>query len=426
MYWVMGFLPFALLLLGFPIFLLLLITSLVVLLFFFDVPMTVVAQIIYNSLDKYALLAVPFFVFAGSLMSRGGISVRLLRWVASLIGGFRANIPLTSLGFAALFGATSGITTAATAAIGTLTYPRMREAGYSESFASALITSEGALDNLIPPSIAMIIYSIASDSSVIRLWTAGIGPCLLLASFFGAYIYYHSIKVGITDTNPFSFKEFLYATRDGVWALGAIVVIIGGIYSGVFSPTEAAGVASVYAIVISYFVYREVTLAQLFETATRAMYLTALIFIIVAVAGLYSWLLTISGIAQATVDLITSLHSAPWVILLVINVFLLFIGCFLDPASALIMLTPLLAPIALSLGVDPTHFGVIVVMNLTIGTFHPPFGLNIFVCQALFKTPSALLYRGLIPFVSLAVLALAIVTYVPPVSLTIMHLLIGK
>jgi C4-dicarboxylate transporter DctM subunit len=421
MYWVMGILPFVLLLLGFPIFLLLLVTSLTVLIFFFDVPMTVVAQIIFNSLNKYALLAVPFFVFAGSLMSRGGISVRLLRWVASLIGGFRANVPLTSLGFAALFGATSGITTAATAAIGTLTYPRMREAGYSESFASALITSEGALDNLIPPSIAMIIYGIASDTSIIQLWTAGIGPCILLSSFFGIYIYYHSISVGITETGRFSWKEFFLATRDGVWALGAIVVIIGGIYSGVFSPTEAAGVASVYAIIISYFVYKEVTLTQLFETATRSMYLTGLIFIIVAVAGLYSWLLTISGIAGDTVSLISTLHASPWVILLVINLFLLFIGCFLDPASALIMLTPLLAPVAVSLGVDPIHFGVIVVMNLTIGTFHPPFGLNIFVCQALFKIPSASLYRGLIPFVTLAVIALLLVTYIPAISLTIEH-----
>lgn len=423
MYWVMAILPFALLLLGFPIFLLLLVTSLVVLLGFFDVPMTVVAQDIFNSLNKYALLAVPFFVFAGNLMSRGGISVRLLRWVGSLIGGFRANIPLTSLGFAALFGATSGVTTAATAAIGTLTYPRMREAGYSESFASALITSEGALDNLIPPSIAMIIYGIASDTSIIQLWTAGIGPCLLLSSFFGIYIYYHSIKAGITDTGRFSFKEFWLATRHGVWALGAIVVIIGGIYSGVFSPTEAAGVASVYAIIVSYFIYREVTLAEIFETAARSMYLTGLIFIIVAIAGLYSWLLTISGIAQATVTLITSLHTDRWVVLLVINLFLLFIGCFLDPASALIMLTPLLAPVAASLGVDPIHFGVIVVMNLTIGTFHPPFGLNIFVCQALFKTPSGTLYTGLIPFVTLAVIALLLVTYIPAISLTIMHLL---
>ena len=218
MYWVMAILPFVLLLLGFPIFLLLLATSLVILLFFFDLPMAVVHQDIFNSLNKYALLAVPFFVFAGDLMSRGGISNRLLRWVASMIGGFRAHIPMTSLGFAALFGAISGVTTAATAAIGTLTYPRMREAGYSERFASALITAEGALDNLIPPSIAMIIYGIASDTSVIQLFAAGIGPGLLLAGMFGVYIYYHSWRAGIMESGKFSFREFLLATRDGVWA----------------------------------------------------------------------------------------------------------------------------------------------------------------------------------------------------------------
>jgi C4-dicarboxylate transporter DctM subunit len=424
MYWTMALLPFALLLLGFPIFLLLLVTSFVVMTFFFPVPLTAIHLTIFNSLNKYALLAVPFFIFAGDLMSRGGISTRLLRWVASLVGGFRGSIPMTSLGFAALFGAISGVTTAATAAIGTLTYPRMRQAGYSERFAAALICAEGAIDNLIPPSIAFIIYGIASDTSVIALFAAGIGPGLLLAGLFGIYIYYHSIKVGITDTNKFTFRELFLATRDGIWALGAIGIIFGGIYSGVFSPTEAAGVASVYAIVVSYFIYREITLKELFETAARAMYLTGLIFIIVSVAGLYAWLLTISGIAQQAASFIVGMHAQPWMVLLTINVFLLFVGCFLDPASALIMLTPLLAPIAATIGVDPIHFGVIVVMNLTIGTFHPPFGLNIFVCQALFKTPSATLYLGLIPFVTLAIVALMLVTYIPAISLWILKYLL--
>jgi len=225
------------------------------------------------------------------------------------------------------------------------------------------------------------------------------------------------------ESGKFSFKEFLLATRDGIWAIGAIAIIFGGIYSGVFSPTEAAGVACIYAIFVSYFIYRETTIREIFETGARSMYLTGLIFIIVSVAGLYAWLLTISGIAESTVSLISNLHSERWVVLLVINVFLLFVGCFLDPASALIMLTPLLAPVAASLGIDPIHFGVIVVMNLTIGTFHPPFGLNIFVCQALFKTPSKTLYVGLVPFVAIAILALMLVTYIPAISLWIMHAL---
>jgi C4-dicarboxylate transporter DctM subunit len=330
---------------------------------------------------------------------------------------------MTSLGFAAVFGAISGTTTAGTAAVGTLTYPRMREAGYDDKFASALITAGGALDNLIPPSIALIIYGIAANTSVIHLFAAGIGPGLVMAGLFGVYIYWHSVRVGITQAGKFSIKELLLATRDGVWALGAIGIIFGGIYSGVFSPTEAAGVASVYAIFVSYFVYREATLIQIFESGARSMYLTALIFIIISVAGLYAWLLTISGIAQATVSLIASIHSEPWVVLLVINAILLFVGCFLDPASALIMLTPLLAPVAATLGIDPIHFGVIVVMNLTIGTFTPPFGLNIFVCQALFKTSSKTLYAGLVPFVVMAVIALLLVTYIPGISLVIMRLL---
>ena len=423
MYWVMGVLPFVLLLLGFPIFLLLLITSFVVLVGFFDMPMAVIHQNLFNSLNKYALLAVPFFIFAGDLMSRGGITVRLLRFVASLIGGFRGHIPLTSLGFAAIFGAISGTTTAGTAAVGTLTYPRMREAGYDEKFASGLITAGGALDNLIPPSIALIIYGIAANTSVIHLFAAGIGPGLVMATLFGIYIYWHSVRVGITEHGRFSFREFLMATREGLWSLGAIGIIFGGIYSGVFSPTEAAGVASIYAIFVTYFVYRETDMKQIFESGARAMYLTALIFIIVSVAGLYAWLLTVSGIAHATVELITSIHSYPWVVLLVINVILLFVGCFLDPASALIMLTPLLAPVANTLGIDPIHFGIIVVMNLTIGTFTPPFGLNIFVCQALFKTPSGTVYAGLIPFVIMAIIALMLVTYIPEISLSIMRLL---
>ena len=261
MYWVMAILPFVLLMLGFPIFLLLLVTSLVILLGFFDMPMAVVHQNIFNSLNKYALLAVPFFIFAGDLMSRGGISARLLRWVASMVGGFRAHIPMTSLGFAAVFGAISGVTTAATAAIGTLTYPRMREAGYSERFASSLITAEGALDNLIPPSIAMIIYGIAADTSIIQLFAAGIGPGLLLAGMFGVLHLLPLLASRNHRIRQVLVREFLLATRDGVWAIGAIAIILGGIYSGVFSPTEAAGIASVYAIFVSYFIYREADIA---------------------------------------------------------------------------------------------------------------------------------------------------------------------
>jgi len=293
----------------------------------------------------------------------------------------------------------------------------MRKAGYSEKFASGLVTAENALDNLIPPSLGFILYGIAAETSVVHLFAAGIIPGLVLAGLYALYIYLYAYRGGIRESQAFSFREFFYASRDGLWAVGAIVIILGGIYSGAFSPTEAAGVACVYAIFVTYFVYKEVTLQQVFAVAARTMILTALVFIIVAAASLYAWLLTISGIAQATADFITGLHAEPWVILLIINVFLLLVGCVLDTATALLVLAPLLLPVAKTLGVDPIHFGVIVVMNLTIGTFTPPFGINIFVFQALFKTPSTIIYAGLLPFIAMAILALLLVTYIPALSL---------
>jgi C4-dicarboxylate transporter, DctM subunit len=424
MLWVMGALPFALLILGFPIFLILLSTCAVALLFFSSIPATIAHQIMFDTVSKYALLAVPFFIFAGELMTRGGLSTRLLKWIDSMIGGFRGSLPLTSLGMAAVFGSISGATTAAVAAVGSMTYPRMRKAGYGEGFAAALITAEGALDNLIPPSIGMILYGVASDTSISDLFAAGVFPGLLLAGFFAGYIVYYSARHTAKEVRErVSLARFLSASREGLWAILAPVVILGGIYSGLFSPTEAAGVACVYAILVSMVVYREIGWRELFDVAARSVYLTALVFIIVAAAGLYAWLLTISGVAQSATGLISSFNMPAWAVLLSINILLLVVGCFLDPGSAILILTPLLLPIAKGVGIDPVHFGVVVVMNLTIGTFHPPFGLNIFVCQAIFKVRSSTLYVGLIPFVGLAVAALLVVTYVPPLSLWILKFL---
>lgn len=422
--WVMVLMPLTLLAMGVPIFLLLLATCITTVVFFTTLPHVIVHQVVFDSLNKFPLIAVPFFIFTGDLMSSGGISARLLRWVASMIGGFRASLPLTSLGFAAVFGAISGATTASVAAVGALTYPRLRQAGYTERFASGLITAECALDNLIPPSIAFIIYGIATETSVVALFAAGIIPGLVLGGIFALYICASSFRKGVQGRQPFTWAEFLAASRDGFWSLGAIVVIFGGIYSGVFSPSEAAGVACVYAIVVAAFIYREVTLRDIFNIAARSAILTATVFIIVAVAGLFGWLLTISGVAGGAATFIQQLSAPPWVVLLMINALLLVVGCFIDTGTALLILSPLLLPIGKSIGVDPIHFGVIVVMNLTIGTFTPPFGLNIFVFQAMFKTPSAILYAGLVPFIVLAVVALMLVTYIPALSLLLLPYLL--
>lgn len=419
--WVLALLPVALLVAGFPFFLVLLATVITALAFFANVPATAAHQVMFGALDKYALLAVPFFLFAGDLLGRGGVSIRLVRWVQALIGRVKGSLPFTSLGTAVVFSAISGSTAATVAAVGSLTYKRLRDAGYSEKFSSGLLIAAGAIDNLIPPSIGFILYGIASDTSIVKLFAAGAVPGLVLAAFFSFYIHRHAVQSGDRGGPPFRLQEFAAATKDGIWAIAAPVAVLGGIYLGVFSPTEAAGMACLYAILVSWLVYREATLKDIFDSAARSMYLTSQVFIILACAGVYSWLLTVSGVGPRLIAGIVEMQLPPWAFLLAVNILLLLVGMVLDTVSAILVLTPLLAPIAKAAGIDPVHFGVVVIMNLSIGTFTPPFGLNIFVGQAVFKAPLSSIYPGLVPFILCAIGALMVVTYIPSLSLWILR-----
>ncbi|HVL59272.1 MAG TPA: TRAP transporter large permease [Burkholderiaceae bacterium] len=423
MAWELALLPLAMLALGFPFFLALLATAAVALVFFAPVPPIAAHQVMFASLDKYALLAVPFFIFAGDLLGRGGVSGRLVRFVQAIIGHARGSLPFTSLGAAVVFSAISGSTAATVAAVGGITYKRMRDGGYGEPLSTGLLIAAGALGNLIPPSIGFILYGIASDTSIVQLFAAGIVPGLILALAYGIYIYREAVRRGETGGKPFSRGELWGASRDGLWAIAAPVVVLGGIYAGIFSPTEAAAVACVYAIFVVTIVYRESSPRDVFDSASRSMYLTAQVFIILACAGVYSWLLTITGAGPAMVEAVGALSLPPWALLLAINVLLLVVGMVLDTVSAILVLTPLLAPIAADAGIDPIHFGVIVVMNLSIGTFTPPFGLNLFVGQAVFRAPLSSIYKGVAPFIAVAVVALAVVTYVPEFSLVLTRFL---
>ena len=413
----MAIVPVILLLLGFPIFVILLATSAIVLLLFAPVPPVAVHINMFGSVDKFALMAVPFFIFAGDLMGRGGISKRIVAWVLSVIGGVRGSLALTAVGTCTVFGAISGSSPATVAAVGRLLYRPLRDAGYDEKFSTGLLTSSGAIAIVIPPSIGMILYGVSAQESVVLLFVAGIVPGLIMALLMAAYIYAFATRKGIREASGFSLQAFLAASREGVWALGMPVIILGGIYAGIFSPTEAAGIACVYAIVVTRFIYGDIGWKGIWEVSVNSMYLTAQVLIIVAAAGVFSQLLTISGVPQSAVAMIRDMNLPPWMALLAINIFLLFVGCLLDPASAILVLTPLLAPIAVAIGVDLIHFGIIMTVNLAIGMFTPPFGLNIFVSQALFKAPLSSIYPGLVPFIIINIVALLIVTYVPELSL---------
>jgi C4-dicarboxylate transporter DctM subunit len=421
MVWLVVLLPLALLLGGFPVFLLLLVTTVVALLAFTTVPLTQVHVALYGAIDKFPLLAVPFFLFAGEMMARGSMARRIVDLMLAMIGSVRGGLALSVVGTSTVFGALSGSSVATIGAVGRLLYPRMKKAGYDDRFSLGLITSAGSIDIMIPPSISMILYSIAAGQSITQMFMAGIGPGLVMAGVMAVYIVIVARGFTFVDTEPFEAGRLLRALRASGWALGAPVIILGGIYAGIVSPTEAAGIACVYAILVSMILYREISLRELWQISVSTVYLTAQVMIIVAAAAVFSWLLTISGAPQALGSAIQELKAAPWAILAVINVVLLIVGCFIDPTSAILVLTPLLLPVALAAGVDPIHFGIIMTLNLAIGMFTPPFGLNIFMTQALFKAPVDIIYRGLVPFIAINLVTLALVTYIPELSLYLMR-----
>ena len=417
MIWIMAVMPVVLLVLGFPIFLILLATSAVLVLFVMGVPATQLHITMFGSVDKFALIAVPFFLFAGELMGRGGMSKRIVDCVLAAAGRVRGSLGITTVGACTIFGALSGSAPATVAALGRLLYAPLRKAGYRERFSNGLLTSSGGIAVVIPPSIAMILYGAAAEQSVALLFVAGIIPGLLIAALLGVYVYVYAARRGIREGQAFDAAIFFRAIRSGIWALGMPVIVLGGIYAGVVSPTESAGIACVYAIVVTRYVYRDIDWRGIWNVAVDSMYLTAQVLIIVAAAGVFSWLLTVSGLPQGLVAWIGGLQLAPWMVLLAVNLLLLLVGCFLDPNSAILVLTPLLLPVMLAIGVDPIHFGIIMTVNLAIGMFTPPFGLNIFVAQAMFKTPIKEIYSGLLPFIALNLVALGLVTYLPGLSL---------
>jgi C4-dicarboxylate transporter, DctM subunit len=304
--------------------------------------------------------------------------------------------------------------------------PAMRRAGYPETFTAGLITAVGAIDVIIPPSIPMIVYGAAAEESVARLYAAGVIPGLMIAVMIAAYVVWRAKRENFGAGEPFDRSRFLRATVRSVWALGAPVIILGGIYGGVFSPTEAAAVACVYAALVTALVFRELGWRDIVAAAAATVMFTGQILIIVACAGVFAWLLTVNQIPAAVTAWLQSMNVSAWMLLLAINVLLLAVGCFLDPLSAILLLSPLLVPIVKAVGIDGVHFGIVVTVNLAIGLFHPPFGINIFVAQSVLGLKLETIYRGIMPFVVIYLIALAVITYVPEISLVGVRILLAR
>lgn len=400
-------------LLGFPIYITLLAACIVAIVFFYSIPATALPQIMFGSLDNSILLAVPFFIFAGEIMGTGGISRRLVDWARSLFGASRAGLPMTAIATCVVFGAISGSSAATVASVGRITHQPMLDAGYDRYFVAGLLTASGLIDNMIPPSIAMILYAAVAEQSVVQIFTAGIVPGLLFAFAFAGYVWFRSRRSVIEKPQAFSFAELFRQTIDAFWALGLPIVILGGIYTGIITATEAGGISCVYAIIVSTLIYHEIRWRDLGAMAMRGAYITSQVMIVLAAAGVYSWLLTTSGAGPAITSMFKSWSVSPWFLLLMINIVLLLIGIFLDPPPAILLLTPLLMPIIKDAGIDPIHFGIVMTANLSIGCFSPPFGVNIFVAQAVFKEPASVIYRGVMPFMWVSIAVLMLITYLP-------------
>jgi len=415
--WLLGISVATLIALGAPIFVALLLAASLALLFFPGPPLIALQQTIFGGLDAYALLSVPFFVFAGELMAISGIADRLIGLVRALFGRLPGSLGVAALGGSTLIGTICGSSAAAVAAVGRNMYPQLVENGYGKRRAAGIITSSGAIDIVIPPSIAMILYGASAEQSIARLFIAGVIPGVVMALMMAGYISISAWLARVPREESFRARIAWTAFKQAFWALTMPAFVMIGIYAGLFSPTEAGGFACAYAAFLGLVVYRSVTFKTLLDAAVSSAMMTARIMIVVAAAGVISWVLTVEGVPQALIAATAEIGLSPLGFLLTVNLLLLAIGCVLDPTSAILVLSPLLVPIAVSLGIDPIHFGVVMTVNLAIGMFTPPFGLNIFVAQSVLGLRTSDIYIGVLPYMAVQISALALITLIPALSL---------
>jgi C4-dicarboxylate transporter DctM subunit len=378
---------------------------------------------LYETSEAYTLLAIPFFVLGGTFMTTGGVARRMIRFANACIGHFRGGLAMASVFACMLFAAVSGSSPATVVAVGSIVIGGMVRAGYPKNFAVGVICNAGTLGILIPPSIVMVVYSAATETSVGKLFMAGVVPGILLGLMLMVAIYVRARQVGLPKQERATLPETLRAGRDSLWGLLLIVIILGGIYGGVFTPTEAAAVAAVYAFFIAVFVYRDIGMKDVPRVLLDSGKVTVMLMFIVANALLFAHVLTTERIPQTIAEAIVNSGMPAWGFLLVVNVLLLIAGCFMEPTGITLILAPILFPIATRLGIDPVHLGVIMVINLEIGMVTPPVGLNLFVASGITKMPITAVARAALPW-SLVLLAfLMIVTYVPVISTWLPNLL---
>ena len=388
-----------------------------------DLPNIVIVQRLFTSIDSFPLMAVPFFILAGNLMGYGGISKRLIAFASTLVGPMAGGLGIVAIVACMFFAAVSGSGPATTAAIGGIMLPAMVARGYDIRFSSATIAAAGQLGVIIPPSIPMVLFGVAASASIGDLFLGGVLPGILIGLSLCVVMYITSKKKGYAGARSYSGAERWAAAKDAFWALLMPVIILGGIYSGKFTPTEASVIATVYALIVGFFIYRELKLSDLKPVFCESAVVFSIIMILLSTAGLFGWVMAINNIPHALMEWFSSVVSGPISFFLLINVVLLFVGMFFDGGAAIIILAPMLVPVAKSFGIDPVHFGVVMVANLAMGFITPPFGVNLFVACELAKIKMEELTRFILLYVSVLLFDLLIISYCPALSLWLPNVL---
>jgi C4-dicarboxylate transporter DctM subunit len=405
----------ALLVLAFPIFLAILASTLVTFEFFGPpMPNQVLAQQLVQGVNIFALLAVPLFIFAADIIGRGQIGRRLVDLMEGLVGHYRGGLAIATVLACAMFGAISGIGAAAVVSIGPIVYPSLVRAGYGAGFSVGLILAASTLAMMIPPGVAMILYSIQNSTSVARVFLAGLSSGVIFIVIISAWCWIHAWRHNIEPLPRLPFREQVARLWRSVWAVGLPVIIFGGIYSGVFTPTEAAAAACVYAAFVEVVVYRKIKPWDLLKISQPSAIMIATLLILISVGGLMTWYLTLERVPDQITQLLEVVPLGG--VLATINVLFLFAGMFIDPNSAIIVMAPLIQPAAIAVGLDPVHLGAMLVFNLAIGMITPPFGLNIFIGISTFRLPYFTVVKSVLPFIAIGIITLLLITYIPELT----------
>jgi len=407
---------FVFMLLGLPIAVALGLSSVVTIMLVGRDSLASLALKLFETSEQFTLLAIPFFILAGAFMTTGGVARRMIRFAIACIGHLQGGLAMASVLACMLFAAVSGSSPATVVAVGTIVIGGMVRAGYSRDMAAGVICNAGTLGILIPPSIVMVVYGAATETSVGKLFMAGVIPGILLGIMLMVAIYVRARWIGLPRQPKATFKEVMVAGRESLWGLLLLVIILGGIYGGIFTPTEAAGVSAVYAFVIATFVYRDIGLKDLPRVLVDAGRVTVMLMFIIANALLFAYVLTTERIPQSIAEQIVSWGMAPWQFLIVVNILLLAAGNFMEPTGIILILAPILFPIATQLGIDPIHLGIIMVVNLEIGMVTPPVGLNLFVTSGITGMSVMQVVRAAFPWLSVLLVVLVIGTYIPQLS----------